>query len=85
MNYDEMDFKEIEEVLKIKPVDKESLQFKSSYEKEDFDTWEEVEGFLKELKIRAKENYHCFISVLGYEIYMDHYIRVYYHTHISNS
>lgn len=85
MNYDEMDLKEIEAVLKIKPVDKESLQFRRSYEYEDFDTWEEVEVFLKELKIRGMESYHCFISILGYEIIMDHYIRVYYLTHISNS
>ncbi|MGN5650879.1 hypothetical protein [Bacillus sp. Brlt_9] len=85
MNYDLMDNKEIEKALKIKPVDKNRLQYFHSYEHDDLDNWEEVEKLLKELKEMGISSYHCTVTVLGYEIIMDHYIRVYYRTHISNS
>lgn len=85
MDFYNMSLEEIEQVLKIKPINKNTLEFKISNEEKIFDEWEEVQDFLKKLKLQEIYNPTYSINVLGYEIYKEHYIKLYWNTYISNS
>lgn len=83
MDFYSMDLKEIEQILKIKPIDKNTLDNNS--QDKIFDEWEQVQDFLKELKLQQIYNPTYFINILGYEIYKEHFIKLYWNTYISNS
>lgn len=84
MDFYSMDLKEIEQILKIKPIDINTLDKHNSQDKI-FDEWQEVQNFLKKLKLQQVYNPTYTINVLGYEIYKEHYIKLYWNTYISNS
>lgn len=85
MNYNEMNVKEIENILQIKPVDKLTVSFLNRNGQKTFSNWEQVEDFIKELRKRNKESFNCFITILGYEIVDKGKIHLHYNTHISYS
>lgn len=84
MDFYNMSLEEIEEVLRIKPINKNILDKHNSQE-QIFDEWEQVQDFLKKLKLQQVYNPTYTINVLGYEIYKEHFIKLYWKTYVSNS
>lgn len=72
---------QIEDVLDIGPI--QSLP--DRYESKTFDTWVQLEEALNELREINRTSYHLMVSIYGYEIVFDHYVKLYYHIHYTNA
>ncbi|MEK5394045.1 hypothetical protein NSQ59_27475 [Margalitia sp. FSL K6-0131] len=80
IDYYSLSLEEIHSLLKIQPVNKEraiNAQFTI------VDSWFDVKSELDYLN--SINDYHRIISILGYEIVDDHYIKIFYQQTISPS
>lgn len=82
-DYYSLSLKEIEAIFNIQPVNKERIANEKMIQFTTVDDWFQVKGELDFL--RGLEDYHRMISIFGYEIVDDHYIRIYYKQTISFS
>lgn len=79
INFDYMNLEEIERYIGIE-----------KYKGQDYtdsvicETWEQVEGVVKEVE-KYDRNFYVVAYVLGYEIYLEDYVKVYYSYKVTNS
>lgn len=78
-----LELKQIELLLNISPITEENK--KRATHTKIYDDWYEIVEALEEIEDNNRYNISSHTTVLGYEIYQDHYIKLYTKTNVSFS
>ena len=83
IDFDTLELEQIETLLNISPITEENK--KRATHTKIYDDWYDIVEALEEIENNNRYNISSHIAVLGYEIYQEHYIKLYTKTNVSFS
>lgn len=83
IDFDTLELEQIELLLNINLITKENK--KRATHTQIYDDWYDIVEALEEIENNNRFNISSHIAVLGYEIYQEHYIKLYTKTNVSFS
>jgi hypothetical protein len=81
VDYYAYELNDIEKMLGIREMDHSRIDMYTHSTL--LDEWNEVEEEIK--RVKDREDWNTTVSILGYEIVHEHYIKLYYRVYVSNS
>ena len=83
IDFDTLELEQIETLLNISPITEENK--KRATHTQIYDDWYNIVEALEEIENNNRYNISSHTTVLGYEIYQEHYIKLYTKTNVSFS
>ena len=83
IDFDTLELEQIETLLNISPITEENK--KRATHTKIYDDWYDIVEALEEIESNNRYNISSHTAVLGYEIYQEHYIKLYTKTNVSFS